>query len=144
VETAHIVIDRDFRVGVVDPRLFGSFVEQLGRAVFGGIYVLDHPTADDLGFRQDVLALVRELGTPLARYPGGNFVSGYDSRDGVGPREERPRRLDAAWFSTETNEIGTNEFAAWAKRAGAEVNLAVNLGTAGITAGIDEARSLVE
>ncbi len=140
METAHIVIDRDFRVGEVDPRLFGSFIEHLGRAVYGGIYEPSHPTADDLGFREDVLALVRELGTPLVRYPGGNFVSGYDWRDGVGPREGRPRRLDAAWFSTETNEIGTNEFAAWAKRAGAEVNLAVNLGTAGI----DEARSLVE
>ena len=87
-----------------------------------------------------MLELVRELGVPFVRYPGGNFVSGYDWQDGVGPVAERPRRLDLAWTSTETNEVGTNEFAAWAKRAGAEVNLAVNLGTAGI----DEARNLVE
>lgn len=140
VQTARIAIDRDFTIGRADPRLYGSFVEHLGRCVYGGIYEPDHPTADDNGFRQDVLALVRELGVPFIRYPGGNFVSGYDWRDGVGPRTERPTRLDLAWATTETNEVGTNEFAAWAKRAGAEVNLAVNLGTGDI----DGARSLVE
>jgi alpha-N-arabinofuranosidase len=140
VPTARVVIDRDFRIGQIDPRLYGSFVEHLGRCVYGGIYEPGHPTADDLGFRGDVLALVRELGVPFVRYPGGNFVSGYDWRDAIGPVGERPRRLDLAWATTETNEVGTNEFAAWAKRAGAEVNLAVNLGTAGI----DEARAIVE
>jgi alpha-N-arabinofuranosidase len=140
VQTARVAIDKDFRIGEVDPRLYGSFVEHLGRCVYGGIYEPGHPTADELGLRQDVLALVRELGVPFVRYPGGNFVSGYDWRDGVGPVEERPRRLDLAWMTTETNEVGINEFAAWAKRAGAEVNLAVNLGTAGI----DKARALVE
>ena len=138
--TARIVVDRDFRLGQVDPRLYGAFVEHLGRAVYGGIYEPGHPTADEMGFRGDVLEMVRELGVPFVRYPGGNFVSGYDWRDGVGPVAERPRRLDLAWTSTETNAVGTNEFAAWASRAGAEVNLAVNLGTGGI----DEARNLVE
>ena len=140
MQTARIVVDTDFRVGAVDPRLYGAFVEHLGRAVYGGIYEPGHPTADDLGFRRDVLALVRELGVSIVRYPGGNFVSGYDWRDGVGPVEGRPRRLDLAWRSTEPNAVGTNEFAAWAKRAGAELNLAVNLGTGGI----DAARNLVE
>jgi alpha-N-arabinofuranosidase len=140
VQTARVILDKDFRVGHVDPRLYGSFIEHLGRAVYGGIYEPGHPTADELGFRGDVLDLVRELGVPFVRYPGGNFVSGYDWRDGVGPVADRPRRLDLAWMSTERNAVGTNEFAAWAKRAGAEVNLAVNLGTAGI----DEARALVE
>jgi len=140
VESARIVIDKDFRVGEVDPRLFGSFIEHLGRAVYGGIYEPDHPTADAQGFRRDVLDLVRELGVTLVRYPGGNFVSGYDWEDGVGPVAERPRRLDLAWRSTEPNLVGTNEFAAWARLAGAEVNLAVNLGTRGI----DAARNLVE
>jgi alpha-L-arabinofuranosidase len=140
VETARVVVDKDFRVGEVDPRLYGSFIEHLGRAVYGGIYEPDHPTADEHGFRQDVLELVRELGTPFIRYPGGNFLSGYDWKDGVGPVAERPRRLELAWRSLEPNTVGTNEFAAWAKRAGAEVNMAVNLGTAGI----DEARQLVE
>jgi alpha-N-arabinofuranosidase len=140
VATARIILDTDFRVGQVDPRIYGAFVEHLGRAVYGGIYEPGHPTADEMGFRGDVLEMVRELGVPFVRYPGGNFVSGYDWRDGVGPVDERPRRLDLAWRSTETNDIGTNEFAAWASRAGAEVNLAVNLGTGGI----DEARNLVE
>jgi alpha-N-arabinofuranosidase len=140
VQTARIVVDTDFRIGEIDPRLYGAFVEHLGRAVYGGIYEPGHATADELGFRGDVLALVRELGVPLVRYPGGNFVSGYDWRDGIGAIAERPRRLDLAWMSTETNEVGVNEFAAWAKRAGAEVNLVVNLGAGGI----DEARQLVE
>jgi alpha-N-arabinofuranosidase len=140
METAKIVADPEFRVGVVDPRLYGSFIEHLGRAVYGGIYEPGHPTADDMGFRRDVLELVRELGTPIVRYPGGNFVSGYDWRDGVGPAFRRPRRLDLAWKTVETNEVGTDEFCEWARRAGTEVNLAVNLGTGGI----DEARSLVE
>jgi len=140
VETARIVVDGDFRIGEIDPRLYGSFVEHVGRAVYGGIYEPGHATADELGFRGDVLELVRELAVPLVRYPGGNFVSGYDWVDGVGPRESRPRRLDLAWLSTETNEVGINEFAAWAERAGAELDLAVNLGTGGI----DGARNLVE
>lgn len=140
MESARIVIDSDYRIGEVDPRLYGSFIEHLGRAVYGGIYEPDHPTADEDGFRQDVLEVVRELGVPFVRYPGGNFVSGYTWEDGVGPVEDRPRRLDAAWMTTEPNLVGTNEFAAWARKAGAEVNMAVNLGTRGI----DAARSLVE
>lgn len=140
METARIIADPEFRIGVVDPRLFGSFIEHLGRAVYNGIYEPGHPTADDMGFRRDVLDLVRELRVPIVRYPGGNFVSGYDWRDGVGPKDKRPRRLDLAWKSLETNEVGTDEFCEWARRAGTEVNLAVNLGTGGI----DTARSLVE
>lgn len=138
--TAQIVIDADFRIGEIDPRLYGSFVEHVGRAVYGGIFEPGHATADGDGFRQDVLELVRELAVPLVRYPGGNFLSGYDWRDGIGPVAERPRRLDLAWMSAETNEIGVNEFAAWARRAGMELDLAVNLGTEGI----DAARNLVE
>jgi alpha-N-arabinofuranosidase len=140
METAKIIADPEFIIGTVDPRLYGAFIEHLGRAVYGGIYEPGHPTADELGFRGDVLAAVRELGVTLVRYPGGNFVSGYDWRDGVGPRAQRPRRLDLAWRSLEPNEVGTDEFCAWARRAGVAVDLAVNLGTGGI----DEARSLVE
>jgi alpha-N-arabinofuranosidase len=140
VQPARIVADRDFRVGDVDPRLFGAFLEHLGRAIYGGIYEPGHPTADEHGFRQDVLELVRPLNVPVIRYPGGNFVSGYNWEDGVGPVAQRPRRLELAWKSIETNAVGTNEFVAWAKRAGSEVILAVNLGTRGI----DAARNLVE
>jgi len=137
---ATVRLDRDFAIAEVDRRIYGSFVEHLGRAVYGGIYEPGHPAADEQGFRTDVMDLVREIGVPLVRYPGGNFVSGYNWEDGVGPKEERPRRMDLAWRTIETNEVGTNEFADWARKVGAEVNMAVNLGTRGI----DAARNLVE
>jgi alpha-N-arabinofuranosidase len=140
VKTARIVLDPAFSVADVDERVYGSFVEHMGRAVYGGIYEPGHPTADAYGFRGDVLDLVRGLGVTIVRYPGGNFVSGYDWQDGVGPRDERPVRLDLAWRSLEPNLVGTDEFVAWARRAGAEPMLAVNLGTGGI----DSARALVE
>jgi alpha-N-arabinofuranosidase len=135
-----VLLDRDFAVGTTDRRLFGTFVEHLGRCVYEGIYEPGHPTADARGFRGDVLALVRELGPTILRYPGGNFVSGYDWEDGVGPVDRRPRRLDLAWRSTETNSFGTNEFIDWCRLAGIEPMLAVNLGTRGP----DAARRLVE
>jgi alpha-N-arabinofuranosidase len=140
MKMASLTIDPAFRVASVDRRLFGSFVEHMGRCVYTGIYEPDHPRADRDGFRQDVLELVLELGVSVVRYPGGNFVSGYNWEDGVGPREERPTRLDLAWHSVETNEFGLNEFASWARRAEVEPMLAVNLGTRGV----DAARSLVE
>ena len=133
-----IVIDPAFTVGEVDERLFGSFVEHMGRAVYGGIYEPGHPTATAGGFRGDVLELVSEMGVTLVRYPGGNFVSAYDWEDGVGP--DRPRRLDLAWHSVEPNTFGTDEFLAWAALAGVQPLLAVNLGTRGI----DAARALLE
>ncbi len=135
-----LIADKDYSIGEVSPRLFGSFIEHLGRAVYGGVYEPDHPTADDQGFRQDVLALVKELGVPIVRYPGGNFVSGYHWQDGTGPRSLRPRRQELAWNSIETNEVGIDEFQEWAKRAGSEVMMAVNLGTGTAM----EARDLVE
>jgi alpha-N-arabinofuranosidase len=115
-------------VGVANPRLFGSFVEHLGRGVYGGIYEPGHPSATAEGFRGDVLELVRELGVSVVRYPGGNFVSGYDWRDGIGPGESRPRRLDLAWKSIETNEFGTDEFMSWCRAASVEPMMAINLG----------------
>ncbi|MBN9174620.1 MAG: alpha-L-arabinofuranosidase, partial [Microbacterium sp.] len=126
-----------FAVGPIDRRLFGSFVEHLGRCVYDGIYEPGPPRADEDGFRQDVIELVRELGVSTIRYPGGNFVSGYRWEDGVGPREERPRRLDLAWHSIETNEIGLDEFAVWLRKAGSDLMYAVNLGTRGVEAALD-------
>ncbi|SDS41190.1 arabinosylfuranosidase ArfA [Microlunatus soli] len=134
---ARIVIDPAFEVGAIDRRLFGSFVEHLGRCVYDGIYEPGHSTADQDGFRADVLDLVRELGVSTVRYPGGNFVSGYRWEDGVGPKDERPTRLDLAWHSTETNEVGLHEFAAWAKAAGVEPMMALNLGTRGVLDAVD-------
>jgi alpha-L-arabinofuranosidase len=136
----NIVVDRDFVIAPLDRRVFGTFVEHMGRCVYGGIYEPGHPTADANGFRRDVLALTKELGATLVRYPGGNFLSGYDWEDGVGTRERRPTRLDVAWGSTETNDFGTNEFITWCKAAGVDPMLAVNLGTRGP----DEARHFIE
>ena len=135
-----IIVDADFSISQLDRRLFGSFVEHLGRCVYTGIFEPSHPTADEHGFRQDVLELVRELGPTIIRYPGGNFMSGYNWEDGVGPVEERPKRLDLAWFSTETNAFGTNEFIEWCRLAQTEPMLGVNLGTRGP----DEAREYLE
>ncbi len=137
MQTGHVVIDPRFPVGVIDRRLFGSFVEHLGRCVYDGIYEPGHPAADEDGFRTDVLDLVRELGVTMVRYPGGNFVSGYRWEDGVGPRESRPRRLDLAWHSIETNEVGLDEFVSWSRKAGVDVMYAVNLGTRGLEEAVD-------
>ncbi|MFC4243257.1 alpha-N-arabinofuranosidase [Gryllotalpicola reticulitermitis] len=137
---ARLTVDRDFVVGPVPRRLFGSFVEHMGRCVYTGIYEPGHPTADEHGYRGDVLALTREMGVSIVRYPGGNFVSGYHWEDGIGPVDERPRRIDGAWHTIETNAFGLHEFAGWAKEAGVEVMEAINLGTRGL----EEARALVE
>lgn len=137
---AKMVIDPEFKISEIDQRIYGSFVEHLGRAVYGGIYEPGHETADEQGFRSDVLELVKQLNVPIIRYPGGNFVSGYNWEDGVGPLESRPRRLDLAWRTIETNEMGTNEFMDWANKANAEVMMAINLGTRGV----DAARNFIE
>lgn len=131
------ILDPDARIADVDPRLFGGFVEHLGRHIYDGIHEPGHPTADEDGFRVDVIALVRELGVTTIRYPGGNFVSGYRWEDGVGPKHQRPRRLDLAWHATETNEVGLHEFATWLERVGSELMLAVNLGTRGTAEALD-------
>ena len=126
---AKLVLDKDYAVSAVDRRIYGSFVEHLGRCVYTGIYEPGHPQADEQGFRRDVMELVRNLNVPIVRYPGGNFVSGFRWEDAIGPKEQRPRRLDLAWKTTETNEVGIHEFTSWAKKAGSDVMYAVNLGT---------------
>ena len=103
-------LDRAYQVGKVDPRIYGSFIEHLGRAVYGGIYEPGHRTADELGFRRDVIDLVKKLKVPVVRYPGGNFVSGYNWEDGIGDKAKRPRRMELAWSSIETNQVGIDEF----------------------------------
>jgi alpha-N-arabinofuranosidase len=113
----------------MDRRLLGAFLEHLGRAIYTGVYQPDSPLADSRGFRTDVIDEVKSLGVPIMRYPGGNFVSGYDWRDGVGPKRDRPTVLDRAWNSIETNQFGTNEFIEWCKAVETEPLLAVNLGT---------------
>jgi len=134
---ARIAIDPGLVISPVRRGTFGSFVEHLGRCVYTGIFEPGHPQADEQGFREDVLALVREMGVSTVRYPGGNFVSGYKWEDGVGPADERPTRLDLAWHSVDTNAFGLNEFMAWTKKAGVEPMMAVNLGTRGIAESLD-------
>ncbi len=137
---ATALFHKNFTVGKTDDRLFGSFIEHLGRAVYTGIYEPGHPAADENGFRTDVMKLIQELRVPLIRYPGGNFVSGFRWEDSVGPKEQRPRRTELAWHMIETNQFGLNEFASWCEKAGAKPMMAVNLGTRGV----DAARNIVE
>ena len=138
MKNARMTLDRAYQIGKIDPRIYGSFIEHLGRAVYGGIYEPGHPTADGQGFRRDVLDLVRRLNVPVVRYPGGNFVSGFNWEDSVGP--DRPKRLDLAWFTTETNEVGLHEFCDWCKKAGTSPMYSINLGTRGP----EQARDIVE
>lgn len=140
MHTTDVVLHPDFTIGETDYRLFGAFAEHLGRCIYGGLFEPGHPKADAKGFRLDVLELVRELAPTILRYPGGNFVSGYNWEEGVGPVANRPRRLDLAWMSAETNAFGTNEFIDWCRVADIEPMLAVNLGTRGS----DAARNFLE
>ena len=140
MQKAKIIIDKNFTVDTVDKRVFGSFVEHLGRCVYNGIYQPGHPTADKDGFRQDTLDLIKQINVPVVRYPGGNFVSAYNWEDGVGPKDKRPARLEQAWTTVEDNSFGLNEFVDWAKKANSEVMMAINLGTRGV----NEAREIIE
>ncbi|PMQ01779.1 MAG: alpha-N-arabinofuranosidase [Dictyoglomus sp. NZ13-RE01] len=140
MKKARVLFDREFVISHVDKRIYGSFIEHLGRAIYTGIYEPNHSTADEHGFRKDVIELVKDLNVPIIRYPGGNFVSGYNWEDGVGPKEQRPKKLELAWRSIEPNEVGINEFVLWSKKVNSEVMMAINLGTKGI----DSARNLVE
>jgi alpha-L-arabinofuranosidase len=113
----------------IQRELFGSFLEQLGRAIYEGIYDPQSKLSDASGFRKDVLDEIRKLGVPIIRYPGGNFVSGYNWLDGIGPKANRPGVLDKAWNTVNSNQFGTDEFLAWCRLAATEPLLAVNLGT---------------
>jgi len=137
---ASVIAHKDFTVSEIDDRVYGAFLEHLGRAIYTGIYEPDHPTADKDGMRGDVAQLVRDLNIPMVRYPGGNFVSAYNWEDGIGPREKRPTRLDLAWHTSDSNAVGVHEFAAWCDTVGTKMMLAINLGSRGL----DEARNFVE
>jgi alpha-N-arabinofuranosidase len=137
---ARVYVDTRRTVAPLDPNLFGSFLEHLGRAIYEGIYDPGSKLSDANGFRKDVLNEIRQLGVPIIRYPGGNFVSGYNWLDGVGAKQSRPVVLDRAWDSIESNQFGTNEFLAWCKAAGTRPLMGLNLGTG--TA--EEAAALVE
>ena len=139
-EVVRVYVDTRRTIAPLDRNLFGSFLEHLGRAIYEGIYEPGSKLSDANGFRKDVLNEIKELGVPIIRYPGGNFVSGYNWLDGVGPKQDRPRVLDKAWNTLNTNQFGTNEFLAWCKAVGTEPLMGLNLGTG--TA--EEAAALVE
>jgi alpha-N-arabinofuranosidase len=127
--TTRLFIDSRRAIGTLDRNLFGSFLEHLGRAIYEGVYDPGSSLSDANGFRKDVISEVRQLGVPIVRYPGGNFVSGYNWLDGVGPKSDRPVVLDRAWNSLNTNQFGTNEFMTWCRAAGTEPLMGLNLGT---------------
>lgn len=127
--TTRVFLDSRRTLPPLDRNLFGSFLEHLGRAIYEGIYDPASKLADANGYRKDVADEIKHLGVPIVRYPGGNFVSGYNWLDGVGPRKDRPRKLEKAWNSIETNQFGTNEFMAWCKLAGCKPLMGLNLGT---------------
>ncbi len=133
MKTIKMMLDKDFKIAQVDRRIFGSFIEHLGRAVYGGIYQPDHPMADEDGFRTDVIKQVKDMQVPIIRYPGGNFVSNFFWEDSVGPVADRKARLDLAWRTLEPNTFGLDEFAKWTKKVNADIMMAVNLGTRGIS-----------
>ena len=130
----------NYKIGTIDKRIYSSFLEHLGRAVYEGVYEPQHPDADENGFRQDVINLVSDLNMPAVRYPGGNFVSAFNWEDSIGPKDDRPTRLDLAWKSKETNEFGLNEFVLWCKKVKTQPIYAINLGTKGV----DSARNVIE
>ena len=137
---ARVIAHKDYTIAKIDDRVYSAFLEHLGRAIYTGIYEPDHPTADKNGMRGDVAQLVRDLNIPFVRYPGGNFVSAYNWEDGVGPRDQRPTRLDLAWHTSDNNAVGVHEFSDWCDTVGTQMMLAINLGSRGL----DEARNFVE
>jgi alpha-N-arabinofuranosidase len=139
-QVVRVYVDSRRTVAPLDRKLFGSFLEHLGRAIYEGIYDPGSKLSDSDGLRKDVIDEIHQLGVPIVRYPGGNFVSGYNWLDGVGPKQDRPRVLDKAWNSINTNQFGTNEFMAWCKAAGTEPLMGLNLGTGTP----EEAAALVE
>src|SRR5262245_29684124 len=126
---ARIKIDTERVIGEIDPKIYGNFIEHLGRCIDGGVFEEGSPLSDANGYRRDVLDAVKKLNVTLLRWPGGNFVSNYHWRDGIGPRDQRPRRLEMAWGTIETNRFGTHEFLQYAQMLGTEPYVCVNLGT---------------
>jgi alpha-L-arabinofuranosidase len=135
-----IKIDLDRKLGRIDRRIYGSFIEHLGRCIYGGVVEDGSPLADQRGFRMDVLEAARALRIPILRWPGGNFVSGYHWTDGIGPREKRPRRMELAWRGEEPNTFGTDEFIEYCRALGAEPYICINMGSGSM----DEAQAWVE
>ena len=124
-----VKLDPERRLGTVDRKIYGNFTEHLGRCIYGGMYQPGSPLADENGFRRDVLQAARGLRIPILRWPGGNFVSGYHWEDGIGPRDQRPRRRELAWHAVESNQFGTDDFITYCRALGADPYICVNMGS---------------
>src|SRR5437660_9811572 len=133
-DAAHIRVDPDRVIGQIDRKLYGNFLEHLGRCIEGGVFDEGSSLSDSEGFRRDVLKAVEGLHVPLLRWPGGNFSSNYNWRDGIGPRDSRPRRLEMAWGTVESNRFGTHEFLNYVEQLGTKPYICANLGTGSWTA----------
>jgi alpha-N-arabinofuranosidase len=139
-EPAVIKIDFDRKIGSIDPNIYSGFVEPIRTTVYGNIYDPSSPLADENGFRKDLIQLLRQLKIRALRWPGGNYVSGYNWEDGIGPKNQRPARMDLAWHQVETNQMGTDEYVKFCKLIGAENFVCINAGTGTL----DDARHWVE
>jgi alpha-L-arabinofuranosidase len=137
---ARIKLDTDRVIGEVHPHVFGNFAEHLGRCIYGGLYEEGSPLSDEEGYRKDVMEAVKGLGVTLLRWPGGNFVSGYNWKDGIGPKDERPTRPDQAWGDLDSNRFGTDEFLRYCEKLGIEPYICINAGLGSV----NEAREWVE
>ena len=137
---ARIKVDLNHQIGRVDRRVFGGFIEHLGRCIYGGVYDEGSALSDERGFRRDVLDALRPLKMPLLRWPGGNFVSGYHWIDGIGPKDQRPRKSELAWLAEESNRFGTDEFIEYCRVLDTDPYICINMGTGTI----DEAQAWVE
>jgi len=135
-----ILVDIRRQIDTIDRNIYGGFLEHLGRCIYGGVYELDSPLSDERGFRKDVISAIRMLKVPNIRYPGGNFVSGYHWIDGIGPKEKRPKKMELAWNTIESNQFGTDEFMEYCKVVDSEPFICVNMGSGTM----DEARDWLE
>lgn len=132
-----ITLDKDFHIAKIDEKIFSSFVEPIGRCIYGGIYEPEHPLADQNGFRTDVLEKTKALNLTLNRFPGGNYTSTFRWEDSIGPKQQRPKRPEVAWQAIETNQFGLDEFADWSKLNGSDVMMTLNLATRGVLEAMD-------
>ena len=131
-QKAKITVHPSFTIGEISPRLFSTFLEPIGTMVNGTMFNPKHPTANELGFRQDFIDALKKTGMPACRLPGGNFVSGWEWKDSIGPKEQRKKHLDLAWYQYITNEVGHDEYLQWAEQVGTEAMYTINLGTGDI------------
>jgi len=126
---ARIKVDTERVIDDIDPKIYGNFIEHLGRCIEGGVFDENSPLSDANGYRKDVLDAVKKLNVSILRWPGGNFSSNYFWKDGIGPRDKRPPRLEMAWGTVESNRFGTHEFLNYCEMVGTEPYICTNLGT---------------